>query len=109
MNKAIFVLLCVIALLLGSLTYVWVYQPIVAAVEEKQTDKLMSDMKDSVETITARIETRDAKIKTEVVAIHETVRTKINALPADAVADGLNAELAMFRGMETRPGGLDGD
>jgi hypothetical protein len=108
MNKTTLALLCVIALLLGALA--WTYrEPLTAAIETKQTDEIKGEMKDTIESITAKIEAQDTKIKTEVVVVRETVREKVNALPADRVADGLNAELAVFRGMESSTGRLDGN
>jgi hypothetical protein len=109
MNKTTLALLCIIALLVGGLAAWWALQPPDPVVEIARTDGIVADIKDLAETVTARIASRDEKVKTEVRVVYEQTRTRINALPADSVADGLNAELALFRGLADRPGGLDGD
>jgi uncharacterized iron-regulated membrane protein len=104
------VLLCIAALLFGSAVYLWVHRvPVVAAIEANHADAIVADMKDTFETATARIEEQDSKTRTEVRVIYETVRRQVSALSADDVAFGLNAELAMWRGMDSGPAGLDGD
>jgi hypothetical protein len=110
MDKKTLALLCVIALLAGSAVYLWVNRaPVIPAIEGKQTDAIVHGMEDYSEIITARIEAQDSQTKQEVKVIYERTRTKINALLPDAVARGLNDELALFRGMEAGSGGLDGD
>jgi hypothetical protein len=111
MNKTTLALICVIALLVGGFAAWLALHPSDPVVEIVRTDGIVSDIKDLAEAVTARIASRDEKIKTEVRVVYEQTRTRINALPADSVADGLNAELASFRagGLADRPGGLDGN
>ncbi|MDR2527761.1 MAG: hypothetical protein LBD04_01910 [Synergistaceae bacterium] len=79
------------------------------AVAARQTEQLAEGMRDALETVTARIRKRDGKTRAEVRVIHETARTRVNALPADSVTDRLNDELALWRGMEAGTKELDGD
>jgi hypothetical protein len=110
MDKKTVALVCVIVFLAGSVVYFWVNRaPIIPALEAKHTDEIVGKMKDTVETVTARIRNQDSKVQTEVKYVYEKTRTKINALPPDSIADGLNAELALFRGMEASTGGMDGN
>jgi hypothetical protein len=110
MNKNTLVFVCVIAFLAGSIVYLWANRsPVIPALEVRYSDQLTSEIKDTAEAVTARIREQDSKIRTEVRYVYEQTRTKINALPADSVADGLNAELALFRGLDSGSGGVDGD
>jgi hypothetical protein len=110
MDKKTAALICVIALLTGSVVYFWANRaPVIPAIEAEHTGQIVGEIKDTVETVTARIERQDAQTRTEVRVIRETVRAKVNALSADSVADGLNAELTIFRGMEASAGGMDGN
>jgi type II secretory pathway pseudopilin PulG len=108
MGKIIGALICIIALLAGSVFYFWANFPDVAQ-EARQTDQITGGIDDSIETVTERLKVQDTQTRTEVRVIRETVRTKVNALLPDSVASGLNAELALFRGMEAGAGELDGD
>jgi hypothetical protein len=109
MNKTL-AWLCAAAALAGSVAYVWVNrEAIIPVIETKHTDEIVVGMKDTLETVTARISTQDSKVKTEVRYVYEQTRTKVNALLADSVAIGLNDELARFRGLETGAGGMDDD
>jgi hypothetical protein len=110
MDKKTLALVGVIAFLAGGIVYLWAHRdPVIPAIEARQTDQITGEIKDTVETVTARIKEQDTQTRTEVRVIRETVRTKVNALPADAVVDQLNAEIALFRGMDSRTPGLDGD
>jgi hypothetical protein len=110
MNKKTIIAVCIVVLLFGSAIYLWVNRDvIIPAIEASHTDRITAGIKDTLETVTARIEEQDSKTRTEVRVIRETVRTKVNALPADSVASGLNAELSIFRGVEAGAGGLDDD
>ena len=109
MNKKTLAWLCIAAALIGCAAGWWANRdPIIPALETKHTDEIAGEIKDTVETVTARIKEQDTRMKTEVRVIRETVRTKVNALPPDDVVDGLNAELSLFRGLEAGTGGLDG-
>jgi hypothetical protein len=110
MDKKTFTLICVIALLAGSVFYFWVHrEPIVATLETQHSVQLTEGIKDTADTATARIYEQDTKVRTEVKYVYEQTRTRVNALLPDSVADGLNAELSIFRGMEAGTGGLDDD
>jgi hypothetical protein len=108
MNKTL-VFICLLSLLGGVVLACLHWGGGIPAVEVANTDKLTGEIKDTLETVTARIREQDERTRTEVRVIHETVRARVNALPADSVADGLNAELALFRGMAGGAPGLDGD
>jgi hypothetical protein len=110
MDKKTTVLICVIGLLLGSVFYFWVNRsPIIPVLEAKHTDQIANEIKDTVETVTARIQEQDSRTRTEVKVIRETIRAKVNALPADDIVAQLNAELALFRRMEEGSDRMDGD
>jgi hypothetical protein len=109
MGKKMIALLCAAALFIGGAAAWWAHGAPTPdpAGEAVRTDQIAVEMKDTMETVTARIEKQDTQTRTEVRVIRETVRKKVEALPPDSVADGLNAELALFRGVEAGPGGLD--
>jgi hypothetical protein len=73
------------------------------AVAARQTEQLAEEMKDTLETVTARIRKRDSETRKEARVIHETARTRVDALPANSVADLLNDELALWRGTVREP------
>ena len=107
-KKTVAILICVGAVVLGACAAYWVNRaPIPTAIEKRHTDQLAREIEDTIETVTARLKQQHTKTKTEVRVIHETIRTKVNALPPDSVAAGLNSELALFRGMESGAGGMD--
>jgi hypothetical protein len=102
--------ICAAALIIGCAAAWWVNrEPVIPAIERRHTDALAEEIKETLETVTARIASRDTQIKTEVRYVYEQVRTRVNALPPDSVADGLNAELSIFRGLDSGSGGLDGE
>jgi hypothetical protein len=110
MDKKILVLFGVLALLVGRIVYFEVYyEPITPTIKEEQTNQIVNEIRDTVETVTARIHEQDTKVRTEVRYVYEQTRTKVSALHGDDVCTELNAELALFRGMEAGAGGLDGD
>jgi hypothetical protein len=101
---------CVAAVLLGGVAALWANrEAIIPAIEARQTDQITDGIKNIAETATGRIEENYSKVKTEVRYVYEQTRTRVNALPADDVCAGLNAELALFRGMADGAGGVDGD
>jgi hypothetical protein len=110
MDKKTLTLVCIVALLAGSVFYLWVHRaPVIPTLEARHTDQITSEIKDTLETVTARIQEQDSKVRTEVRYVYEQTRTRVNALPADSVADGLNAELSIFRGLDASAGRLDND
>ena len=110
MDKKTFALLCIIALLAGSVFYFWVnYIRVDPVAETKQTGQIIGGIKETAETATGWVMSHDSQVRTEVRVVYEQVRTKVNALSADSVADGLNAELAIFRGMEGGAVGIHDD
>lgn len=70
-----------------------------------ETRGLSEDLAVFRETVRS-VETR---VQREVVRVRETVRSEVAVLSADALADALNDELAMFRGLFIRPTGGDTD
>jgi transposase len=109
-DKVKVALVCIAALLFGSAVYLWVHrEAIVPAIEAGHTDEIVAEMRDTLATVTARIEERDSKVRTEVRYVYEQTRARVNALPDDDVVRQLNDELAIFRGMDPGAGKLDGD
>jgi hypothetical protein len=111
MNKTL-AWLCVAALIAGGVLAWWVCKegpPPDPVLEMARTDRIAEGIKETAETAVARVKSQDEKVRTEVRVVYEQVRTRVNALPPDDVADGLNAELSLFRRMEAGSGGLDGD
>jgi hypothetical protein len=109
MNKTL-AWICAAVLVAGCAAAWWVHrEPVIPAIEANHTDRLAEEIKETLETVTARIASKDTQIRTEVRYVYEQTRTRINALPPDSVADGLNAELSIFRGLEAGASGLDGD
>ena len=110
MTNKLIAWVCLAALLVGGALGLRKYWGVPLPDDQtRQTGQLSEEMKDTLATVTARIRAQDEKTRTEVRVIHETVRTRVNVLPADAVADGLNSELAVWRGVEVNASGLDGD
>ena len=108
MDKKTLVFVCVIALLAGSVAYLWVHRaPVIPAIETRHTDEITDKMEDTLSTVTARIEMQDSKVKTEVRTVYVQTRSKVNALLPDGVCLALNDELALFRGLEVGSGGMD--
>ena len=112
MSKTVVAWFCAAALFAGCAVAWWVHRdPVIPTIEASHTDRLAEGIKETLETVTARIVSQDEKVRTEVRVVYEQVRTKINALPPDAVCAGLNTELALYResGLALGTGGLDGD
>jgi hypothetical protein len=110
MDKKMLAFAGIIALLAGSVVYLWVNRvPIIPAIEARHTDQIAQAIEDSMESVTARIKEQDSRVKTEVRFIYEKTRSKVNALSADAVSAGLNDELSIFRGLEAGAGELHDD
>ena len=107
MNKGTFFLLCAVALLCGCIAYLLTDPE--PAVETAKTDAIIEQIKETASAAVGRVEERHTKVTGEVVVIHETVRASVRELSVDSVVDSLNAELALFRGMENGFGGLDGN
>jgi hypothetical protein len=108
MDKKTLALLCIIALLAGCVYGFWANRtPVIPSLEAQHTSQLTGGMTDTVDTVEARMKEQDIQTRTEVRVIRETVRAKVNALLADDICAGLNAELTLFRGMGTGAFGLD--
>jgi hypothetical protein len=105
--------ICAAVLILGCAVGAgawWVRRnPVIPALEANHTDRLAEEIKETLETVTARIASKDTQIRTEVRYVYEQTRTRINALQPDDISAGLNDELAIFRGLEASAAGLDGD
>jgi hypothetical protein len=50
-------------------------------IEAKPTDEIVSEMKGTLETVTARIEEQESRTRTEVRVIYETVRRQVSSSP----------------------------
>ena len=110
MDKKTLALIAIAAIAIGSAVYLWVHRaPVIPALEMEHTNQIVNEMRETMETVTARIQERDTQVRTEVRYVYEQTRTRVNAFPADDIADGLNAELALFREMDPDTGGLDCD
>jgi hypothetical protein len=108
MNKKL-AWLCVAAVIVGAVTALWMHrESLIPALDMRPTDRIAEEIKENLETVTARLTSRDSQIKTEVRYVYEQTRTRINALPADDICAGLNRELALFRGLADGPGWMDG-
>ena len=78
-------------------------------IEAKTTDEMARNIALSQDIAIARQEAVYERVKTEVRTIYVETKAKVMALPPDAVADGLNAERALWRGVEGGAGGVDGE
>jgi hypothetical protein len=108
MDKNLLVLIGVLALLVGSIFYFDVYyESITTAIEARQSDQIVGGINEIANTATTRIHEQDTKVRTEVRYVYEQTRTRVNALPADDICAGLNAELSIFRGVALGAGELD--
>ena len=98
----------VVALILGALLAWWLW-PRDAAVETARTDAAIDEVAATMNKLAETVDSLAATSRKEVTVIRETITAEVRALPADAVADGLNFELARWRGLDVRAGGVDGD
>ena len=98
----------VVALILGALLARWLWTWNVTA-ETAQTDVAIEEVAATVNKLAATVDSLAATSRKGVTVIRETITAEVRALPADAVADGLNFELARWRGLDVRAGGVDGD
>lgn len=96
-----------IALLVGALLgwYLYVQPP----PESGMTDSELSRARSEIEQAASRIEELSEQVRKEVTGIRGKVSKSVGVLPPDSVALNLNKELAVFRGMEVRPSGMDSD
>ena len=96
----------VIALILGG-AVAYYYRPIPRPPQVAQTDADLQALPEALLESIRRVESISDKVRKEVTSIRATAKKEVSALPPDGVADGLNGELARFRGVEVRPGRLD--
>ena len=96
----------VIALILGG-AVAYYYRPIPLPPQVAQTDADLQALPEVLLESIRRVESISDKVRKEVSGIRATAKKEVSALPPDGVADGLNDELASFRGLEVRPGRLD--
>ena len=89
----------------GAVAYY--YRPIPLPPQVAQTDADLQALPEAVRESLRRVESISDKVRKEVSGIRATTKKEVSALPPDGVADGLNDELASFRGVEVRPGRLD--
>ncbi|GHV45739.1 hypothetical protein FACS1894204_05680 [Synergistales bacterium] len=74
---------------------------------KNQSQEITRKISDDQSVAVARVETMAQMVRTEVRTIYVDTKTKVMALPPDSVARELNAELAMWRGVESSSGGVD--
>ena len=96
------------ALILGALLAWWLGSWNVTA-ETAQTDVAIEEVAATVNKLAATVGSLAATSWKEVTVIREKVTAEVQALPVDAVAADLNRELARWRGLDVRAGGVDGD
>jgi predicted negative regulator of RcsB-dependent stress response len=98
----------VVALVLGALLAWWLW-PRNVAVETTQTDVAIEEIATTVNKLAETVDSLAASSRKGVTVIRETITAEVQALPVDAVAADLNRELARWRGLDVRAGGVDGD
>lgn len=103
----IFAIIVMVALILGIGAFFYVNRDFIApSILSRNTDDIKRDIDESVKQIAAKFETKEVQTRQEVVIIREDVKKKVNSLPPDRVADGLNLELQSFRRMEVSSAGI---
>ena len=98
----------IIAVLIGAVVVLWQWWYTPSPPETKRTDAALEEALHENEVLKQRLKERDAELRKKVVVVREETRKMVESLPPDAVAGGLNDELAVWRGVEVRPGGMDG-
>lgn len=93
-------------LILGGVV-AYMTRPIPLPPQTAQTDADLQAIPEAVRESLRRVEELTDRVRKEVTSIRATAKKEVAALPPDGVADGLNGELARFRGVEVRPGRLD--
>lgn len=98
----------VIALILGgAIAYYYRPIPLPPPPQVAQTDAHLQAVPEAIRESLRRVESLTEKVRKEVSGIRATAKKEVAALPPNGVADGLNGELARFRGVEVRTGRLD--
>jgi len=100
-NK-IAIAVCVGVAILGCLVAWWIHAPrVIPTIEARQTNILLAQPIDTMDSVAARVEEKAKQTEREVVLVRETVRAKVAVLPDDDVCKLLNHELSRFRGMDS--------
>lgn len=94
---------CVLGALLAWYFYV---QP---PPETVLTDYELKSAREELEQASARMDEIVDRVRKEVTGIRGKVSREVESLPINSVADGLNNELARFRGVEARSPGVAND
>ena len=107
MTKRKWILLAAVSMLVLGGIVAYMTRPIPLPPQTAQTDSHMQAIPEAVRESLKRVEELTDRVRKEVTSIRATAKKEITVLPPDGVADGLNDELASFRGVEVRPGRLD--
>ena len=98
----------VIALILGgAIAYYYRPIPLPPPQQVAQTDAHLQAVPEAIRESIRRVEELTDRVRREVSGIRATSKKEVAALPPDGVADGLNDELASFRGVAVRAGRMD--
>lgn len=100
--------LIIAAVLLGVAVALWRWWYVPPPPEVKHTDAIIEEMRHENDVLRQRLKERDAELRKRVVTVRAEVNSQVKSLASDAVAGSLNDELAVWRGVEVRPGGMDG-
>ena len=98
----------IIAVLIGAVVVLWQWWYTPSPPETKRTDAALEEALHENEVLKQRLKERDAEPRNRVVTVRAEVNSQVRSLASDAVAGSLNDELAVWRGVEVRPGGMDG-
>ena len=98
----------IIAVLIGAVVVLWQWWYTPSPPETKRTDAALEEALHENEVLRQRLKERDAELRKKVVVVRAEVNSQVKSLASDAVAGSLNDELAVWRGVEVRPGGMDG-
>ena len=93
-------------LILGGII-AYMTRPIPLPPQTDQTDANMQAIPVAMQESLRRVEELTNRVRKEVTSIRATAKKEVSALPPDGVADGLNDELARFRGVAVRAERLD--
>ena len=81
--------------------------PIPLPPQTAQTDADLQALPEALLESIRRVESISDKVREEVTSIRANAKKEVSALPPDGVADGLNDELARFRGVAVRAERMD--
>ncbi|MEA4876842.1 MAG: hypothetical protein VB083_02930 [Aminobacterium sp.] len=103
-HEALIVIVGVLVVMAATAFLIWTFpfgsSPSVG-IEAQKTDTMTSDLFKKIEDLSGKLKAIDSKVRREEKDLYEKTKRAIRSLPPDAVADGLNDELNLFRGLET--------